>query len=333
MSATLDLSPVVDALECAQRVLVVTHEHPDGDAIGSIAAMHRILASAGGEATMLIPEGDEPASEYQFLFEWDDCVRTVPEDLTGWTVAMLDCGNMERSPLREVDLSGVTVLNIDHHHDNTRFGTIDLIDPAASCTAELVWRLAAQMGAELTLRVAEALYVGLVTDTGRFMYSNTGTAAHMMACDLIDAGVDVELLFRRIYEGVPEGQTALLARALSSIERYDSGRLTLTWLDRTDYEVTEAMDGWSEGVIDHLRAIAGTFVAAVIREPSDQPEIKRVSLRASHRGVDVSAIARAGGGGGHPGAAGFRSSMQRDELVEFLRNELASQMEDSSTGS
>jgi len=319
------LSDVAAALRSADNLLLITHEHPDGDAIGSLVAAHRILAAVGIDAPILVPAEDEPAAEYHFLVPWDNAVRELPEDLSGTTLVMLDCGNLERSAAGERGANASAIVNIDHHHDNTRFGSINHVVDTASCTAEIVWNLAAELGAEVDQLTATALYVGLVTDTGRFMYDNTGPAAHQMASDLIRIGVPVAAMFRRIYEGIPIGKARLLGRALNNIERHSDGRLTLTWLSREDFDQVEAIDGWSEGIIDHLRSIEGTEVAAVIREPIGNPEIKRISLRAANDDVDVSRIARAGGGGGHRGAAGFSSELSPEGLREFLLDQMAAE--------
>jgi len=323
------LSDLADRLSAAERLLLLTHEHPDGDAIGSLTALHRLLASVGVESDVLVAEDDEPADEYRFLVPWERVRRTLPEDLSGWTLALLDCGNRERSPLGQREPEGAFVINVDHHHDNTRFGDLDFVDPDASCTAEIVWRLREPLGATIDDPAAQALYAGLVTDTGRFMYSNTGTEAHRMAADLIELGVPVEQMYRRIYEGVQEGRVRLLAGALAGIERHEGGALTMTWLSRELFERAGASDDWSEGIIDHLRAIEGTSVAAVIREPERDPSVRRVSLRSARDGVDVSLIAREAGGGGHKGAAGFSSDLPREDLVSFLRQAVANQVGNS----
>ena len=215
----------------------------------------------------------------------------------------------------------------DLHHDNTRFGTINLIDPQASCTAEIVWDLMHGLGVEPTPLIAQALYVGLITDTGRFMYENTGPRAHLMAAELIQIGVDVPALYRQVYEGVPYGKLALLARGLAKTRRYDHGRLTVTELDAGDFAESDAEESYSEGVVDHLRAVAGTAVAALLRDRLKAGDGERkVSLRASDDRVDVSRIARLQGGGGHRQAAGFTTGMDLDELVDFLRSALAQQL-------
>ena len=182
------------------------------------------------------------------------------------TIVFLDCGNIDRNPADSLKREGAHILNIDHHHDNTQFGTVNHVVPEASCTAEVIWDLMKDLGVELTRPIAEALYVGLVTDTGKFMYENTGPQAHQMAAELIDAGVDVHAIYRRIFEGVPQGKLELLARGLTNVERFDDGLLTLTHLSSEDYAATGADPSYSEGVVDHLRALEGTAVAGLVRD-------------------------------------------------------------------
>ncbi len=319
---------VLDALRAHDRFLLVTHENPDGDALGSLIAMHGVLRSLAKDTVMFVAADEFPLPyEYRF-FDLDGLVTEVPHDIHDRVVMFLDCGNIDRNPavLGERDLR---IVNVDHHHDNTRFGTIDHVVPEASCTAEIVWDLMRGLGVEPTPAVADALYVGLVTDTGKFMYENTGTRAHVMAAELIQAGVDVHGLYRRLYEGMPFGKLKLLSRALDGVRRFDDGRLTLTRLRREDFECAGAEESYSEGIIDNLRGVAGTKVAALVRELLDPAKLGRakVSLRSADGDVDVSAIARAGGGGGHRQAAGFTTELTDEQLVAFLREQIAAQLD------
>jgi phosphoesterase RecJ-like protein len=321
-------SQVLDEFRNADKFLLGTHENPDGDALGSLVAMHQILASSGKDSIMFMDADEFPLPyEYRF-FSLDGLVSVPPPDIEERTIVLLDCGNIDRNPADALKFEGAHILNVDHHHDNTHFGTVNHVVPEASCTAEIVWDLMRGLGVEPTTSIAEALYVGLVTDTGMFMYENTGTRAHVMAAELIDAGVDVHDIYRRIYEGIPYGKLALLARGLSNIERYDDGRLTATRLTVADYRDSGAEENYSEGVIDHLRSVEGTAVAALVRDRlgPGQEGLRKVSLRASDERVDVSRIARALGGGGHRQAAGFSTSLSWEELMAFLREEVAQQL-------
>jgi phosphoesterase RecJ-like protein len=320
---------VIDELRSAHKLIVATHENPDGDALGSLLAMNDILLALDKDCQKFIDEREFPMPpEYRFL-PLDDVVTQPPDDLDERTVVFLDCGNLERNPAEAFRRPGMHLVNIDHHHDNTRFGTVNLVDPEASCTAEIVWDLMGRLGVSPSRQIAEALYVGLITDTGRFMYENTTARSHLMAADLIEAGVEPQAIYRRVYEGVPYGKLALLARGLAKVQRYDDGRLTLTELSAGDFEQAGAEESYSEGVIDHLRAVEGTAVAALIRarvSGNGEPGLRKVSLRANDARIDVSRIARSQGGGGHRQAAGFSTTMEQEELVDFLREEIARQL-------
>ncbi|MDQ6836685.1 MAG: bifunctional oligoribonuclease/PAP phosphatase NrnA [Actinomycetota bacterium] len=315
-------------LRAADKLVVITHENPDGDAIGSLVGMQGILSALGKDCVMFISPQDLPLPEEYSFIPLRGLVSEPPADLQQRTVVFLDCGNLDRNPAEAFRRPGTRILNIDHHHDNTRFGTVNLVVPTASCTAEIVWDLMGALDVEPRPAVAEALYVGLITDTGRFMYENTGRRAHLMAADLIDSGVAVHDLYRRVYEGVPYGKLALLARGLANVERYDDGRLTMTQLSASDFQESDAEESYSEGVIDHLRAVEGTAVAALVRARmgDGRTDLRKVSLRASDKRIDVSAIARAQGGGGHRQAAGFTTGLDDHELVRFLREQLAAQL-------
>ncbi len=313
---------VLGAIRAGERFCLTTHEKPDGDAVGSLAGMQQVLAAVGKDAIAFMPADEFPLPyEYRFI-QLEGLKTELPSDLGERTLIFLDCGNIDRSPMAG---DGAVVLNIDHHHDNTRFGTVNHVDPQASCTAEMVWDLAHGLGVTLTPAISEALYVGLVTDTGRFMYENTGPRAHEMAAELIALGLDPHEIYRHLYEGVPQGKLQLLARGLSNVERFDDGLLTVTQLTRDDYRLSEADESYSEGVVDHLRSVEGTAVAGLVREQLGAGT-RKVSLRATDDRIDVSAIARAGGGGGHRRAAGFSTELEFPELVKFLRDQLAQQL-------
>src|SRR5829696_4528861 len=318
-----DLDRAVEELRAGERFLLTTHEGPDGDALGSLLALHNALEQLGKDSVMFLAAKEFPLPvEYRFL-PLTDVFHEPPADVVDRVLVFLDCGNIERMPVSFLRRDGAQVINIDHHHDNTRFGTVNVVDTDASCTAQIVFEVVKRLGLELTPDMASALYVGLVTDTGRFMYENTDPAAHRMAAELLEAGVDVDDTYRRLYERVPLEKLKLIARALEKIECYDDGRLAVTYIDAGDYEAAGAEEVLTEGIIDFLRALEGTAVAAMIRDKTDGGRTARkVSLRSTDGTVDVSAIARVHGGGGHRRAAGFGTDLAYAELIEFLRAEI-----------
>jgi len=318
-----EMEAMAAEVRAADRFLLTTHEGPDGDALGSLLAMHHLLGQLGKDSVMFLAAKEFPLPiEYRFL-PLEEVFHEPPADMADRVVVFLDCGNIDRMPFEFLRDDGVRILNIDHHHDNTRFGDVNLVDTAASSTAEIVYGLALQLEAEITPAMASALYVGLVTDTGRFMYENTNADTHRIAAALIDAGVDVNDTYRRLYENVPIEKFRLVARALDGIERPCEG-LAVTYITEADYEQTGSGEEMTEGIIDFLRAVEGVRAAAVVRDLGSRGSAARkVSLRSSGDGVDVSAIAREHGGGGHVRAAGFSTDLSKDEIVEYLCSKLA----------
>ncbi len=325
--AASDLERVSAELRTRERFLLTAHEGPDGDALGSLLGMHHLLTQLGKDSVMFLAAKEFPLPiEYRFL-PLEEVFHEPPADMADRTVVFLDCGNIDRMPVDFLTAGGNDVINIDHHHDNTRFGDFNLVDVEASCTAEIVYDLAVLLGARITREMASALYVGLITDTGKFMYENTDAHTHRVAAELIDAGVDIDDTYRRLYEHVPIEKLRLVVRAIDGIQRHCDNRLVLTYITSADYEETGAGEEMTEGVIDHLRSIDGTKVAAVIRDLDNRGRAARkVSLRSSEGDVDVSAIARRHGGGGHKRAAGFSTDLELDALVDFLCGEVTAQL-------
>ena len=326
--ATSDLDRVSAELRARDRFLLTAHEGPDGDALGSLLGMHQLLTQLGKDSVMFLGAKEFPLPiEYRFL-PLEEVFHEPPADMADRTVVFLDCGNVDRMPVEFLTDGANFRINIDHHHDNTLFGDVNLLDTGASSTAEIVYELAIALGAEVTPEIASALYVGLVTDTGKFMYENTNAHTHRIAAELIDAGVEVDDTYRRLYEHVPVEKLRLLSRALDGIERYCDERLVVAYITDEDYEATGAGEEMTEGIIDHLRSIEGTLVAALVRDLGDRGRAARkVSLRSSGGEVDVSAIARRHGGGGHKRAAGFSTDLALPALVSFLCGEVAAQLD------
>jgi phosphoesterase RecJ-like protein len=176
----------------------------------------------------------------------------------------------------------------------------------------------------LTTALAEAVYVALVTDTGRFQYTNTSPKALRLAAELVEAGVDVHRVFQVIYESIDFKKLKLLARLLERAQVFEGGRLVISYLLQSDFHDLGVGEEYAEDMINYLRAVDGADMAATIREPPEPPDARRrISLRASHDELDVSEIARKAGGGGHRQAAGFSSPLPIDEIIAFIRREFS----------
>ena len=318
---------ILDEIAAADRFLLTTHERPDGDAVGSLAAMQQVLTALGKDALAFLSPDELPLPyEYRFI-EPEGLVTAPPEDLCSRVLVFLDCGNIDRTPADVLKHEDHRILNIDHHHDNTRFGEVNFVDANASCTAEMVWDLMQALGVEPTPAIEQALYVGLVTDTGRFMYENTGPRAHEMAAQLLDARARRARHLPAAVRGGPAGQ-ARPARARAQPRRAlrrrpadrdppDARRL------RADGRRRELLRG--DGRPPALRR-GHRRGGADPRPADDGTPARKVSLRATDDRIDVSRIARSLGGGGHRRAAGFSTDLGFPELVEVLRAELARQL-------
>ena len=317
-----DLDAVVDALRSHDRFLVTTHENPDGDALGSLLAMTLALRLLGKDAYMYIAGQAPLPAEYAFM-PLEELHRAAPEDVGERVLLAVDCANESRiGPDPEILHASRFTIDIDHHHDNTRFGNVNLIVPDASSTGEVLRDVFRELGVELTPDIAEALYIALVTDTGRFQYANTTPKALRLAAELVEAGADVHRVFQGVYETVQFAKLKLLARALERAQVFEGGAVVVSYLLRNDFAEVGAAEPYSEGIIDYLRAVEGAIMAVLIREPprADGP-LRRISLRSSSDELDVSAIARKSGGGGHRQAAGFSSEASIDEITAFVRSE------------
>jgi phosphoesterase RecJ-like protein len=327
---TPELDAVVEAIRSHDRFLVTTHENPDGDALGSILAMRLGLEQLGKDGYLYLSGIIPLPHEYAFM-HLDGLSRDLPGDAGERVVLALDCANVRRlGPDPSFVEKAPLVLDIDHHHDNTLFGHVNLVVGQASSTGEILYDLFRELGVTTTPEIAEALYIALVTDTGRFQYTNTTPKALRIAAELVEAGANVHQVFQDVYENVAFAKLKLLARALEKARVYEGGRLIVADLDRSDFAAAGAEEPFAEGIIDYLRAVEGAEIVALIREPPTQNgPTRRVSLRTRGTAVDVSAIARKSGGGGHRQAAGFSSEDSTDEIVDFIRREFLAQAQEA----
>jgi phosphoesterase RecJ-like protein len=325
---TTELEAVARAIREHDRYLLTTHENPDGDALGSILAAKLALESLGKDAVMYLYGQVPLPGEYGFM-DMHELQRELPADAGERVLFALDCANESRlgRDYQELLANAPLVLDVDHHHDNTRFGVINAIVADASSTGEILRDLLGLLDVELTPEIAEALYIALVTDTGRFQYTNTTPKALRLAAELVESGANLHRVFQGVYESVEFAKLKLLARALERAQIYDGGRLIISFLLRDDFLEVGAVEPYSEGIIDYLRAVEGSDMAVLIREPPTRGGPKhRVSLRSRSDELDVSVIARKSAGGGHRQAAGFSSELDLEDLIAFIRSEFAAAM-------
>lgn len=286
-----------EALRNATRVSLGCHLNPDGDALGSMLGMALGLEALGKSVVCLCQDPVPPA--YQFL---PTSERVVSKPPTGWkpdVAVSLDCDADHRlGSIAPHILGAPCVIDVDHHTGTGPFGHIRVLDPAASSTSQQVFDLLPHMGVALTRDLATCLLAGIIFDTGAFRFSNTTPRTFEAAAQLVAAGAEPDIIHQNMFDNRPYSFLRLLGRALSKAQVEDG--VAWTALTRQDFRETEAEDTETEGIINNLMAIRGVRAAALFRETGRGV---KVSLR-SRNGLDVAAIARTFGGGGHVKASG-----------------------------
>jgi phosphoesterase RecJ-like protein len=316
---TRDLNTVAEIVKTGKSFFLGSHKDPDGDALGSVLALGEAL-SLSGKQVMLFNEGPINDS-LAWLPGIEKVAHTLDPGARFDAVFLLDCATYERLGSSPPDLHGSgTLINIDHHENNTRFGDLNIVEPGSSSTGELIYRLIRAADLPMNKRIAENIFVAIQTDTGSFRYDNTTKAAFVIAGEMCDWGIDPWRISRRVMDGYTVGKLQLLAAALKSIEVYYGGKLGLL-------TITSGMcSAWGADIteldrfVDFPRFIAGVEMAALIRECKHG--CYRFSLR-SNDSVNVADLAALFGGGGHPRAAAFTREGCLDSVKrEFLSRAL-----------
>ena len=318
---------VAQRLRSEREILIMSHENPDGDALGCVTALGQMAQTLGVPFRMYVPGDGAPPPEYSFLplFEKIE-TGTFPAIAQGISAYIMDCATAERLDPAGLRCCG-DCINIDHHQDNPGYGTLNLLDFEATSTTQILFDIFEAGGLPLSTDVATSLYVGLVTDSGRFQYSNTTAAAHRMAASLVEAGVDVNSVSRSLYETTPLAKLLLQGRALDHLQIRLGGRLALSLVDACDFALTGADESLTEGIIDSLRRIEGVAVAAFLRERTVDGKVsQKVSLRSTDGAVNVAEVAHLKGGGGHVRAAGFTTEGDAASIMDWIEREVEARL-------
>ncbi|MBW3595361.1 MAG: bifunctional oligoribonuclease/PAP phosphatase NrnA [Actinobacteria bacterium] len=308
----------VEALRAAPEVAIACHVNPDGDALGSLLAAALGLQKLGKKTyASWSGRSAEPLATFGFLSGVDNLL--LPDDLPETeTFLALDCGAADRlGDLEPLARKAQTLINVDHHPGNDDFGTINVVIPNASSTAELVADLLRDAGVEFDRDIASCLYTGIVTDTGRFSYANTRPQTLRLAANLLEYDVSAPDIARDVFESAPFGYLKLVGHILERAELVEDARFVYSWLTRADLDETGVSIEETDRLVETIRATRAVDVAALFKE---QPDGRwRVSLRS--KGPGIAEFARARGGGGHELAAGFTTD-DRDEVIEALAEDL-----------
>jgi phosphoesterase RecJ-like protein len=294
------LNKISDLLRQEKCFLIASHENPEGDAIGSVLALGLALRGLGKTVTML--NQDPVPDTLLFLPQSGEIIHQVPPHDRFDVALTLDCGDRKRlgEVFNKLDQVG-TLINVDHHISNTQFGDVNLVDPQASSTAEIVYDLLRGISAKITPAIAENIYAGILTDTGSFHYSNTTAKTFSVARACILAGVNPWRVAEYNYETQPLARLRLLPLVLGTLATEEGGRISSVVVSQEMLAKTGATAALTEDFINYPRSVKGTEVALLFREIN--LEKYRVSFRSRGR-IDVSRISQLFQGGGHPNAAG-----------------------------
>jgi phosphoesterase RecJ-like protein len=306
---------VADALLAARSVVICSHVNPDGDAVGAALALMLALRTAGVDATPTLADAHHAPATYSFLSGFDS-YRPAAELQTPDVFVSLDAPAWARLGVAEaLAHASESVIVIDHHADAASYGTLNLVNPHAASTGSMVWKLLPALGVVPTLAIADACYVALMTDTGRFSYSNATPRALRDAAEMIEAGADAHRLYTLVYESRTAPALALLGRVLSRVTLANDDRVVYSWITADDLKETGALPEETENLVDIVRQTGNVDAVVIFKEESDAVKI---SLRAKSRDLDVGAIARSFGGGGHFAAAGATLEMPLDDAVRAV---------------
>ena len=310
------LLDIAAALRNANTVAITTHIRPDGDAAGSSLGLCRILRDAGKSATVL-DLGPTP-DRYLFLIEDGECCAAEDYDLSAADcIVVLDSGALDRVPAFAAEWkSRVPIINLDHHISNDMFGQLNHVDPSASSVGEMVCLLAQAAKLPINAKAAEALWVAIVTDTGRFSYSNTTPRTMQMAAQLLETGIHTANINHAIYNAMPLRQLHLQGRALQHLTTHEAGKVAVVTLSKDDYKELGCTPADAEDVVNLPRSLTGVGIAVFLYEIPDSEDTK-VSLRTTDD-YDAAEFCQTLGGGGHARAAGCSVAAQLPEAAAII---------------
>lgn len=314
---------IIDFLARTETMNLISHMQPDGDSVGSLLAMGEAMRRLGKKVALYSPS--PIPSRYQFMDGVQAVVTEPPMIDEKCPVVVLDSSDPDRlGSFRDSVMNGRSIVNIDHHVTNHRFGELNFVDTEAAATGEIVYQILGDLRVEIDQPLAQALYVAIATDTGSFKYENTTPTTHRVVAALMERGLNPSTLGRILFDEHPYPFYRLLKEALAGLEFYGGGRIALTTLGRDLRERCGARPDNLEGIVEFTRNIEGVELGMLVYVDK-HPEIK-VGFRSQR--LDVSALAGKFNGGGHARAAGCRLQGPLEEIKERLIREAEQMIRD-----
>ena len=307
-------STVALELRNNHRFLLATHANPDGDAIGSLGALALVLEGMGKQVVAYCQ--DQAPGFLRFLPYSDRIVHELPSSDRFEVAVVLDCGELERiGAAAQTVLRVQKIIHIDHHSSGNDFGTLNLVDPERSSTAEILYEVFQAIPVEVSREAAENLYTAILTDTGSFRFANTTPRALSIAGALVARGVEPDKVASAVYECMSPGRLRLLSLSLNTLTIRAEGRLAAIWVTQQMLVETGTAAADTDGFVNYPRSITSSEIAIFFRELEDG----RVNVSLRSRGTqNVAEFARMHGGGGHQNAAAFRLQGSLPEVMSHV---------------
>lgn len=311
----MTLDSILEEIKKAETIVILTHENPDGDAIGSSLAMYIALTKMGKNADVVIPEFPRI---YNFLPETDKIKKEGNKEAYDLAIAV-DCATIKLlNGFANYFETAKTKITIDHHGTNTMFGDINFVNPDSPACAQVLISIIEYFGIEIDKEIGTCILSGIITDTGGFQYQSTAPETFEFASELLKKGVNISDIYKRVMNTKSISSFELRKRAINRMEFLEDGKIAITYITKQDEEETNAETGDYDGIVEEGRDIEGVEVSIFIRETNKG---FKASLR-SNSYVNVSDVCLMFGGGGHFHAAGCTISQSLEQVKEKIINQV-----------
>ena len=316
----MTLDNIIEEINNAESIVILTHENPDGDAIGSSLALYNGLKQIGKDADLIIPEFPQT---FEFLKNSKEVKKEGKTDKYDLAIA-LDCGDIKRLDGFAKYFEDANVkISIDHHSANTMFADYNFVNPMAPACCQILVTVLEVLGIEIDKEIGTCLLTGIITDTGGFKYSGVTSETFEFAAELLNKGVNVSNIYKKVLQTLSKPSFELRRRAMNRLEFLEEGKIAFTYTTLKDEEETMAGSNSHDGIVEMGRDIEGVEISIFLREKEDG---YKISLR-SNEYVNVSDICLMFSGGGHIRAAGgsvnlpFEQAKQKviDECKKYLK--------------
>ena len=311
----MTLDNILEEIKKAEKIVILTHELPDGDAIGSSLAMYSALKKMGKNPDVIIPELPRI---YNFLPSANE-IKTESSNKQYDLALSVDAAELKRiAGWNEYFETAKVKISIDHHGTNTMFGDLNFVNPDAPACAQVLIHIIEYFGVDIDKEIGTCLLTGIITDTGGFQYQSTTPETFEFAAELLKKGINIYDIYKRVMNTKSKASFELRKRAIERMEFFEEGKIAFTYVTKKDEEEVNAESGDTEGIVDEGRAVEGVEVSIFLRE---NDKGFKVSLR-SNSYVNVSDVCLIFGGGGHIHAAGCHIAQGLEQAKEKIINQV-----------